>query len=376
MSPLHLRIYTTIALGCFVVLLLQIQVSVTVPTVSWGDTTETIASSREAAPLRIPSAHVAARQRLHSIIFVGDVLLARNIEQIMIAKGGDYPFTGVDFSAIGLQPAVVGNFEASVPIEHHPTKAFAMRFSVDAAYLESLYSAGFTHMSLANNHALDYGDAGLWNTRKEMTDREIEPFGAPDEAQSYTFSVLSIQGHSVAVVGLNLVGQTIDEQALSDLLTQVSDISDFQVVYVHWGIEYEVSHGKEQERWASFFVKNGADLIIGHHPHVVQDIDYIDGVPVFYSLGNYIFDQYFSQETKQGLMLHLSFGAQPVLHIIPVNSEGTTSQPRLMREESHYEYLATLAARSNEEIRSYIAAGYIPLHIPVATSPKIAMMDK
>jgi poly-gamma-glutamate synthesis protein (capsule biosynthesis protein) len=106
----------------------------------------------------------------------------------------------------------------------------------------------------------------------------------------------------------------------------------------------------------------------------VQDIDVIDGVIVFYSLGNYIFDQYFSTDVKQGLVLVLSLDETPKAMLVPVTSEQTLSQPTLMGPQLHSQFLAQLAQRSDSALSKQITQGIIHLMPKVATSTKVAMM--
>lgn len=307
-----------------------------------------------------------------SLTFVGDVLLARNVEYLMSKEGGDYPFKGLDVTQFSAQPAVVANFEATVPEIHQPTPTGQIDFSVSESALPYLKDVGYTHLSLGNNHSFDFGNDGYLHSIK-MLENTFEVFGQPVGLSSNSLSLLDVQDMRVALIGIHgLLKFNIDE--LSQIFAYAESKSDIQIVYVHWGEEYALRQNNEQREMAKLFIKNGADLIVGHHPHVVQGIEVIDGVPVFYSLGNYIFDQYFSKDVQQGLLLSLYFDDGINIAILPVSSESSLSQPRLMSPEHHSAFLEKIALKSDSNVFESIKNGYIKVGGSVATSTKIAMI--
>jgi len=293
----------------------------------------------------------------NQINFVGDVLLARQIELNMIRFGAALPYRSI---ASYLQSGyTVVNFEAAVPEKHVLTPSYTFAFSVDKQFLPALRSAGVTHASLANNHAYDYGVAGFAATKAALTAVGITSFGG-DTQYGENITFITIGGSTIAVVGLNTVSDVIDYEQLQTIMYSTTLQSDFQIAYIHWGNEYVTTHAPSQRKTAEDLVALGFDAIIGHHPHVVQDIDYIDGVPVFYSLGNFIFDQYFSTAVQEGLMLTLQQEENGyVFRLLPVTSVGTPNQPRMMDEIATSQFLVTLAANSAPSLRSAIASGRI-----------------
>lgn len=345
------------------------------PTIAFGEIIP------HATPSNVFSKHLAqqglfakADDPTTDLVFVGDVLLARNVESLMTKSGSDYPFQGIDFSSLALQPFVVGNFEAVVPTVHQPTKIFKLNFSVDKQHLSAVKSAGFSAFSLANNHSYDFGSSGLANTKNELTENELAFFGNPDTLDSNSVSFVTVDKQRVAVIAIQAIEQLIDEKSLYEVFDYVNEKSEIQIIFIHWGIEYSQKHSKLQKKVAEQLVSAGADLIIGHHPHVVQDIDSVNGVPVFYSLGNYIFDQYFSGAVQHGLILTVSLIDGPFVYLTPVSSEGSLSQPHLMTKAGQTAFLRDLAKRSDEKLYDDIKVGSIPLNIKVATSSKMAMM--
>ena len=311
-----------------------------------------------------------------SLVFVGDVLLARNVEYLLQTKGEAYPYEGVDFAEFGAKSAVIGNFESTIPEVHEPTPAKHIRFSTDSKWLSALRAAGFTHFSLANNHTDDFAEQGFLHTQHSLRTFGFSTLNEKYNHQKLSLEYLEVDDISVAVISCSDLSLGCAEAAIQNVFFRANLDSDLQVAYVHWGEEYEAQHNKRQEQLAVDLVSFGADLIVGHHPHVVQDVGLIDSVPVFYSLGNYIFDQYFSTDVQQGLLLQVTFDGIPKVHLVPVTSEASLSQPRVMATKLYQKFLHRLAKRSDQKLFRHITQGVIPLSQLVATSTKTAMIDQ
>ncbi len=310
----------------------------------------------------------------NSLVFVGDVMLGRNVEVLMNREGSGYPFDGLALPSLAPNPAIVGNFEAAMATPHVMTKALQMRFSVNEVFLPALSAAGYTHASQANNHSFDYELEGYVNTKNALSRQGIAPFGHGREINRDSISYIESEAGIVALVGINASASIPRLQEFSEALRVASEQSTMQIVYIHWGNEYDNIHSRAQELLATELIDAGADMIVGHHPHVVQDIDVIDGVVVFYSLGNYIFDQYFSTEVQEGLVLTLSLDETPQVMLVPVTSNAALSKPSLMTPAQHSKFLESLAIRSDEALAQSIIKGIIPLGLGVATSTKMAIM--
>jgi hypothetical protein len=349
---------------------------ITIKSVNYGATADKGVISHHTPNKKYePARFVFNKVKPNAIVLVGDVLLARNVESLMTQKGNDYPFKGFDLRGIFSSSYIIGNFESPIPRNHKPTNAGEMLFSVEPQYLPSLVDAGFTHFSVANNHTYDHGRDGLLNTVAELSKAGLEPFGNPNRFSEEFVTYLDTHEKVIALVGIHALGKIPTTRQLSKLFTAAGKKSDFQIAYVHWGTEYKTQNDKAQRDFAEALVTAGADLVVGHHPHVVQNIDLIDGVPVFYSLGNYIFDQYLSKETEQGLVVALDLTNEPVIYLMPVTSLGSPSQPQRMAISEHATFLANLAEMSEPALKMHIKQGVIPLNGLVASSPKIAMMD-
>ncbi len=320
---------------------------VTVPTLSFGEmlTRHDVGTSLAVIPAPFFPTHIH---------FVGDLFLGRRVETYMDMYGADFPYRRLTWSTT---TPVVANFEAASPKLHLHTPDLTFRFSVDQSYLPALRQAGVTHVSLANNHAYDTGSIGFTETRVALAEAGVVPFG-DHSITNESFTKIELASGTIAVVGVYAVDRDPDLIALANLLTAVSSSTVAQIAYVHWGAEYTERRTDSTARLAERLAGIGFDVIIGHHPHVVQDIAVIDGVPVFYSLGNFIFDQFFSQAVQEGLGVTLSIWSRAlVFDLVPYTSLDARSQPREMVGEERGRFLRQLAAKSDPTLSEGIVAG-------------------
>lgn len=304
-----------------------------------------------------------------TILFVGDVLLARDVEFKITEYGEQYPYSRIQ-SFFDQHQYVLANFEAAVPKQHIPTPAETLSFSVAIDRLPALAAAGVTHVSLANNHSLDKGVAGYAHTQQTLTQAGITSFGGNTIT---TDSVTYIQAgkHRVAVVGINVTDQTFDPDPYLEQLEKSKAASDLQIIYVHWGEEYAETHNENQRVLARWLVESGADLVLGHHPHVVQDIEIYRDVPIIYSLGNFIFDQYFDEAVQTGLVVTLDGTDIPFISLNGVTSTDQPAAPRLLVGTDRTNFLQAVAARSTSTATKFIEAGTMTLPVSLANSPQI-----
>lgn len=309
-----------------------------------------------------------------SAYFVGDVMLARHVEYLMSQNDSDYPFKNLFFLKNDTDFAV-GNFEATVPKVHQKTPNFGFSFSVDKKYLSNLSLAGFTHLSLANNHSLDKGMEALTNTKEVLAENSITVFGSPKDLSTSSITYLEKNGLKIALVGLHAVDTFPSEEQIRNLVSQIDADADYQVAYIHWGVEYQKLPGAAVEQLAAILSGAGFNIIIGHHPHVTQSIKQINNTLVFYSLGNLIFDQYFSKEVQEGLVLKIDFGKElSQISLLPVTSVLSPAQPRQMTEGEANAYLENLAKISDSNLQSQIREGALLYAKILATSSEIAIM--
>ncbi len=201
-------------------------------------------------------------------------------------------------------------------------------FSSPDALLDALKYTGYDVMLTANNHVLDRGKHGFERTLKVLSDKEMKFVGSYlNQQQRDTLYPLIIDTHGVKIALLNYTYGTNGYKPTSPTIVNVIDTNlikkdikkarsksaDIVVMTVHWGTEYQTKAGIEQQKLAKLFAREGVDLIIGSHPHVVQnaellEIDSTRKVPVFYSLGNSISNQR-NINTDGGIMVKVEIGA-------------------------------------------------------------------
>lgn len=242
------------------------------------------------------------------LIFTGDIMLARAVEWSIKEEGAGYPFLLWDAGLFTDADAVIGNFEGTIRDTEHIEQTNVMAFDTLPEYVAPLADAGFTHLSLANNHADDFGQATTDFTRATITDAGITPFGDPFTSEDF---VTRIDGDvPVSLIGFHAFNE--ETASIVEMIRAEDAAGNFVIVYPHWGVEYNHEPSFSQTTAAQIWIDAGADLIIGAHPHVVQTAEIIDGVPVVYALGNFLFDQDFSRATQIGAVADVTISASEI----------------------------------------------------------------
>jgi len=254
-----------------------------------------------------------------TLLFVGDIMLSRLIGDIMTKKNDwRYPFLETaDF--LKNADITFGNLEG--PISSRGTKVGSIySFRSDPRAIEGLLYAGFDVLSIANNHIWDYGADAVRDTLTLLKDAGIGVIGGGiDYQEAHKPLIKEVKGIKIAFLGYtDLISRSLGlktakpaiafldiDQAISDV-KEVRKVADLVVVSLHWGSEYETTQNPNQEKVAKALIDAGANFIIGHHPHVVQPVEEYGGGYIAYSLGNFVFDQNFSQETRTGLILKVT----------------------------------------------------------------------
>ncbi len=320
-------------------------------------------------PAFSPAGEKASNDRPAQALFVGDVMLARHVETLAGLHGVHYLFRGVR-DTFAEHDLVIGNFEASIPERHVKTPSLTFRFSVDRTFVPVLARVGFTDFSLANNHAYDSGAEGYAHTVSTLTDAGMSVHGHPLSLSTSSIAYQTLGNVQLALIGINATYHAPSHADAQALVEHAAAASDLQIVSVHWGVEYAQSANVRQQALAHALVDAGADAIIGHHPHVVQNIEVYRNAPIFYSLGNFVFDQYWNTAVQEGLMVSLSIvGDEARFALIPTTSVDTRSVPRPMSRVERVQFLDALAERSDTDISDAIRNGVlVRLYAPVATS--------
>jgi gamma-polyglutamate biosynthesis protein CapA len=285
-----------------------------------------------------------------SIRFLGDVMLGRFVETLLRLNGDSYVTKNItELSEVDF---VIANFESSMTLPHIQTANYTFRFATKPEHISILQALGVTHVSLANNHSFDYGVTGYNLTKSTLLEKGIVPFGHPaSHSTSSSLTYLEKDNRKIALIGIHTLYSMPTFDVLAEIFEVAQQSSDLQIVYIHWGDEYQSVSNHAQQTLAKKLIELGADVIVGHHPHVVQEIAVIDGVVVFYSLGNFIFDQYFSGAVMDGLVVDMIIDVNSIsFKLHPITSRDVRSQPRPMSEAEEYYFLKELAKRSDTRL--------------------------
>ncbi len=240
-------------------------------------------------------------------------------------------------------------------------------FHEDTAPL--LKKFGFDVLSLANNHILNQGWDGLDSTYGSLHDSGISSCGHPTEIERSKVTHRYFADKHYAFICFDDVAHNLDQDEAVALISEIDEDTDHTIVSIHWGVEYaHTPHKSLQVEPGHAFVDAGADVVIGHHPHVVQTFEIYNGAPIFYSLGNFIFDQYWSYDTEEQLGIGLVLGAESEdgnpatrIYLFPMHSD--KSQPYLMNEEEQERFYDRLInwGGYDDEMAAQIRSGVIEI---------------
>lgn len=234
----------------------------------------------------------------YRILFIGDMFFDRYIRKLATRHGDDHLFSCVD-DLLKSADMVVGNLEG--PITDNDSRSigtvvgspnnYVFTFPTTTAQLLARHNIRI--VDLGNNHITNFGREGMLDTRKYLDAAGVGHFGGVGgDEPVYRRGGLSF-------VSYNQFGGNSPELVATTIANEKTS-GQTVIVFAHWGEEYVPSPGYLRGV-AELFVQSGADAIFGAHPHVVIPAEWINGVPVYYSLGNFLFDQYFDMDVREGL---------------------------------------------------------------------------
>ena len=255
-------------------------------------------------------------QREYKIVMVGDVLLHTPVEESCKQEDGSYDYDtlfahtkdeilAADLALVN-QEVIIGG--AELGISGYPN------FNADFSLCDSLVRAGFDVICHATNHALDKGCVGLVNCAQYWREQypQITVLGIHNTADTSTScgadpTIIELPDMRITVLnytyGTNGIPlpedmpyavDLLDEKQVAADIRRAGELADFTIVCPHWGTEYELTPDASQEKWTKIFVENGADLVLGTHPHVIEPIEWVTDeesgheMLVYYSLGNFV----------------------------------------------------------------------------------------
>jgi len=218
-------------------------------------------------------------------------------------------FRQYNFVIINLEGPITSNPSRSVGST--PGSPANFIFTFDPSVAKTLFDAGVSLVNLGNNHIRNFGEDGVQQTKQYLSEANIRFFGDTGSESESKDRVLLLEREGVRIGLTNYNQFTTDglEHALADIAFVRPNV-DLLIIYTHWGNEYVPAANAVIESQAHRFIDAGADLVVGSHPHVIQNTEEYRGKRIYYSLGNFIFDQYFSPETQQGLLVGVEVDPQ------------------------------------------------------------------
>ena len=235
------------------------------------------------------------------LAFVGDIMLDRGVKSSVYKNfNGDYTEL---FSKVKIRlqnyDFLAGNLEGPVS-DKGENGGSIYSFRMEPVVLPALAEAGFDSFSLANNHILNYGFLALSDTRKRLEENNLTYLGQKP---------VILGGVSIMTLPFNEFAN-LDLEQMKNEIVLAKQTNDLIIAYFHFGEEYQTEPNEYQRNVVKLAIDSGADLVVGSHPHVVQTLEKYKNVWIAYSLGNFIFDQYFSPETMSGGLLEVEINPQ------------------------------------------------------------------
>lgn len=256
-----------------------------------------------------------------NIVFVGDMFFDRHIRKAMYREDGDYIFSCIgDF--LKSSDMVVGNLEgpvtanASVSITSIVGSPDNFRFTFPTNVPNLLKENNILALSLGNNHIGNFGREGIESTHKYLSEAGVGYFGGLKGDEEILRK--EVNGNKLSFIAYNEFGGGSVESVEEKIEAEKQE-GRFVIVFAHWGDEYAKANTGQKNK-AKSFAKAGADFIVGAHPHVIQENEVLEvgegkevrKVPVYYSLGNFMFDQYWEESVRTGLALNVKIKGEIV----------------------------------------------------------------
>ncbi len=315
-------------------------------------------------------------QSTAEIAFVGDILLARGVEKKIEKFGDKYPFEKVKNILVNAD-LTFGNLENPLTDECRKLEK-KYSFQAKAKYSKILKSAGFDVLSLANNHSLDCGQVGLFNTFRNLKSQNVKWIGAGKtnlEAQSPIF--FEIKNVKIGFIGFtDVLPQSkakkpsnvalVSSSNIAKKITLMKQKTDVVIVSIHWGTEYNSHPNEAQIELANEIIKAGADVVIGHHPHVLQGFQITEDsinqkkTLIAYSLGNFVFDSptLANKRVSESVVLKINVNKNGLVkaEVIPIFIE--KYRPIVAKSERRKNILESLNSLS-EKLNTNLNKGFI-----------------
>lgn len=296
-----------------------------------------------------------------TIVFAGDVMIGAATEQNYDKEGVSRLVSEALLAEMVNADICMVNNEFQFSTRGTPMEGKQYTFRTNPKYVQIMQDLGVDIVSLANNHALDFGTEAMQDTFATLDGAGILYAGAGDtKERAKELQIIEVNGMKFGFLAATRVIPVIewnvdnrqpgmfaayDDSQLVKCIEEAQEECDFLVVYIHWGVERKEYPEAYQTTIAEHCVAAGADLIIGSHPHVLQGIEFIDGKPVFYSLGNYIFPQTIAKTAL--IKVEVEADGTASYRLIPAYAQnGKTQLFEGAEAESLYHYMSEISPQA------------------------------
>lgn len=292
---------------------------------------------------------------------VGDIMLSRGVnKKIEQYNNCNWPFEKIQ-DVLKQSDITIANLESPFTIEKDYTvPKGTMVFKANPCVAKYIKQANIGLVSVANNHFCDKGKKGVADTFKVLNDNEILFVGGNiDSSKVYDSKVIKLKNTNVAFLAFTYgnnthcqYNATMDIKKATNEIKKIRNNTDIIIVTIHAGTEYTYKPNKEQIDFSRALINAGADIVIGHHPHWVQQVEIYKNKPILYSLGNFIFDQMWSKATTQGAIadIHIKDKKISFIKIIPIRIY-EYGQPMIIADNKEKEYILNKMGLSNDIIK-------------------------
>ncbi len=295
-----------------------------------------------------------------TVAAVGDIHFSGSVARLVSSQGPKAPFSstakilrGADVTVGNLETALSGRGSAV------PGKTFTFRGTPRA--VRGLKYAGFDFLDLANNHARDYGSLALKDTIRTLDKAGIAHAGAgKDRKAAFKPAIIERNGAKIAYLAFSQIGPssflatpsrsgtayTMSSTTAQRAIKRAAKDADYVIVSFHWGIERSYYPTSRQVSFGRMAVRSGADLVLSHHPHVVQGVEYYKKGLIAYSLGNFVFSPG-SSMGRDSMILRVTLGPKGPTEVTAVPCYIANGRPKVVKGESAKRIIRIMKRTSN-----------------------------
>ena len=271
----------------------------------------------------------ASRPGTVTIAAVGDMCFASSVRRLILRSGSKSPFSATH-SVLSKADVTLGNLECALSTRGHAVPGKTFTFEGPPSAVKGLTWAGFDFVAQANNHARDFGSAALKDTIANLDRAGIKHAGAgANSASAFKPAYVTRNGAKIAYLSYSQIGPssfragthssgtafTLSLSKVTKAVKAANRHADYVIVAFHWGIERRSSATAAQVRFGRAAIRAGANLVLSHHPHVIEGVEFYRGGLIAYSLGNFVFSPG-SAAGHDTMILTLALGPKGVRSVV------------------------------------------------------------